>query len=46
MKKNKIMGTKGTTKITVIRTRETASIVMMATATVTAITIAVAKKTI
>ena len=46
MKKNKIMGTKATTKITVIRTRETASIVMMATATVTAITIAVAKKTI
>ena len=40
-----IVGTKTTTKITVITTRETVSTVMGATATVTTITIEVAKKT-
>ena len=40
------MGAKTTTKITVIRTRETVSIVMRATATATSITIAAPKKTI
>ena len=41
-----IVGTKTITKITVIRTRETALIVMRATATVITTTIVVAKKTI
>ena len=40
------VGAKTTTKITVIRTKENVSIVMRATATVSTIIIAVAKKTI